>query len=121
MARRKNPESEVRKAIVDMLLKHDRLVIRANSGAHKTPQQKRFIWFVMWFFQGKWKYAGVSDVIAIGRTGRFIAIEVKVDATKKPREMQQHFLTEVEATNGIAIVGYSADQVKAILENEGEL
>ena len=47
--------------------------------------------------------AGVSDIIALYK-GRFIAIEAKADATKKPTELQKKFLGQVESNGGIALV-----------------
>jgi len=47
--------------------------------------------------------AGVSDIIALYK-GRFIAIEAKADATKKPTELQKKFLFGVEANGGLPLV-----------------
>jgi hypothetical protein len=47
--------------------------------------------------------AGVSDIIAL-YNGRFLAIEAKADATKKPTELQKKFLFEVELNGGIPMV-----------------
>ena len=47
--------------------------------------------------------AGVSDIIALYR-GRFLAIEAKADATKKPTELQKKFLLNVEFNEGIPMV-----------------
>ena len=47
--------------------------------------------------------AGVSDIIALYK-GRFIAIEAKADATKKPTELQKKFLFGVEVNGGLPLV-----------------
>jgi len=47
--------------------------------------------------------AGVSDIIALYK-GRFIAIEAKSDATKKPTELQKKFLFSVEVNGGLPLV-----------------
>lgn len=47
--------------------------------------------------------AGVSDIIALYR-GRFLAIEAKADASKKPTDLQMKFLQTVEFNEGIPMV-----------------
>ena len=61
--------------------------------------------------------AGVSDIIALYK-GRFIAIEAKADATKKPTELQKKFLGQVESNGGIALVVHKDNipELKKFLE-----
>jgi hypothetical protein len=62
--------------------------------------------------------AGVSDIIALYK-GRFIAIEAKADATKKPTELQKKFLNSVVDNGGVGMVIHkdNLDDLKKLLED----
>ena len=62
--------------------------------------------------------AGVSDIIALYK-GKFIAIEAKADATKKPTELQKKFLFGVEVNGGLPLVIHkdNINELKDILES----
>ena len=62
--------------------------------------------------------AGVSDIIALYK-GRFIAIEAKADATKKPTELQKKFLFGVEVNGGLPLVIHkdNVNELRGILES----
>ena len=64
--------------------------------------------------------AGVSDIIALYK-GRFIAIEAKADATKKPTELQKKFLGQVQSNGGVALVIHkdNLDELKEALRGIG--
>lgn len=66
--------------------------------------------------------AGVSDIIALYK-GRFIAIEAKSDATKKPTELQKKFLGQVKSNGGIAVVVHKDNlpELKTLLSKIDEL
>lgn len=66
--------------------------------------------------------AGVSDIIALYK-GRFIAIEAKADATKKPTELQKKFLGQVKSNGGIAVVVHKDNlpELKTLLSKIDEL
>ena len=57
---------------------------------------------------------GVSDLIGLTHNGIMFAIEVKMPK-KKLTSWQQEFLDKVHASNGIAIVAHSIDDVAEIL------
>ena len=62
--------------------------------------------------------AGVSDIIALYK-GKFIAIEAKADATKKPTELQKKFLFGVEVNGGLPLVIHkdNINELRDILES----
>ena len=62
--------------------------------------------------------AGVSDIIALYK-GKFIAIEAKADATKKPTELQKKFLFGVEVNGGLPLVIHkdNINELREILES----
>jgi hypothetical protein len=47
---------------------------------------------------------GIPDYICCIHNGGFLAIEAKADATKKPTDLQQHRLQEIEAMGGASLV-----------------
>jgi len=54
---------------------------------------------------------GVSDILGILPTGRFLAIEVK-RPKQKPTEEQQLFLDTINENGGLAFVAHSIDDVE---------
>jgi hypothetical protein len=68
-------------------------VWRNNTGAYRKPDGH------MVRFGAK----GSSDVLGVAPDGRFLAIECKV-GRNTPTEHQTHFLAEVRARGGIALV-----------------
>lgn len=61
---------------------------------------------------------GISDIIGILPSGKFLAIEVKVNYNK-PTEHQKWFLETIKKYNGVAILAYSLDDVINALKEEG--
>lgn len=58
---------------------------------------------------------GVSDLLACQpKTGRFVAIEVKVKPNK-PSQEQLDFLEEIKNRGGISVLAYSLEDVLQIL------
>ena len=57
---------------------------------------------------------GVPDILACSPCGRFIAIEVKFGSNKASK-LQEWNISEINKRNGIAIVAYTLDEVKACL------
>ncbi len=54
--------------------------------------------------------AGISDIIACSRIGRFVAIEVKTDGDT-PTDLQLLYLEDVADRGGVAILAYSLQDV----------
>ena len=77
------PEALVKKRIREILNQHNALFFSPVTGGYGV--------------------SGVSDIIALYR-GRFLAIEAKADATKRPTELQMKFLQSVEFNEGIPMV-----------------
>jgi len=77
------PEAKVKKRIREILVEHGALFFSPVTGGYGV--------------------SGVSDIIALYK-GRFIAIEAKADATKKPTELQKKFLFGVEVNGGLPLV-----------------
>lgn len=77
-------------------------VYRQNQGGMKTDT--RFIRFA--------HVDGISDIIGMTSTGRYIAVECKQPG-KRPTEKQRAFLDEVKAHGGIAIVAHDVDELAA--------
>lgn len=63
---------------------------------------------------------GQPDIIGVYR-GRYIAFEVKRDASGKPTELQAYRMKEIRAAGGVATLIYSVDQALAILDRLDEL
>ncbi len=61
---------------------------------------------------------GMSDILAIGAGGRFVAIEVKRPG-KKATEAQQQFLDRVEIAGGLAMVATCTKDVEDALKLNG--
>ena len=58
--------------------------------------------------------AGVPDILTCV-SGKFVAFEVKANATKKPTELQNYNLTAIKNSGGYAYVVYNLEQVKDII------
>lgn len=58
---------------------------------------------------------GVPDIVVCYR-GRFLAIEVKRDATREPTPWQDRELAAIQEAGGRAIVAWSAEQVRSEFE-----
>lgn len=58
--------------------------------------------------------AGIPDIIGCFK-GRFIAFEVKRDATSKPTKLQAYMIRKIQDAGGIATVIWNADQAMQIL------
>lgn len=64
---------------------------------------------------------GISDIIGISPSGRFIGVECKQPG-KKPTAKQHAFLTAIAANGGLAIVAHDLVELEAAyLAFEGEL
>lgn len=53
---------------------------------------------------------GISDIVGVMPSGRFIAVETKMKGNK-PTELQAAFIQRVKASGGLALVIYSLDQL----------
>lgn len=101
-------ETQLVAACLQYLTLRGALPIRINSGAVRGEHKgkKRFVRFN--------SAKGCSDLIVSYR-GRFLAVEVKV-GNNKPTEEQQRFLDRVTATDSIACVVYSVDDLAKVLD-----
>jgi hypothetical protein len=107
----KPSEHSICNSIIEMLNYQGHHVWRQNAGqveaVNKYGQKHRIM-------IGR---AGVSDVIGVSKTGRFIAIEVKTPERRKyVTEAQQMFLEDIKRHHGIAGVATSEGEALAIVE-----
>ena len=73
--------------------------VRFNRGAGKGSSFVRF---------GE---PGISDILGITWSGKFLAIEVKLPG-KKPTGNQKEFLRKIDAFGGVAFVATSLEDIK---------
>ena len=64
------------------------------------------------------RMVGISDILAVDRMGRVIAIEVK-SAKGRVSPDQKAFLERINQTNGIGFVARSVDDVERELKTRG--
>ena len=110
-------ESQLLKQVLEALNYMPGRYWRANSGAVKASYtdkagntKNRF-----YRFQGM---AGVSDIIGIHESGKFVAIELKV-GKNKPTQKQQDFIDMINYHSGVGIIAYSWEDVEmAFLERK---
>lgn len=87
------PEGKVKRRLTEMLKRHK-------------------VWY---FFPGNNGFgkSGLPDIIAIVR-GRFVGIEVKADATKKPTALQWKTGREIKEAGGSWFLVYDDDTILAV-------
>jgi len=103
----KETEADIQRTILDYLNLKGHFVVRINTmGVAKWGRGGSFAGF------RPSPMKGVSDILGISSTGKFIAIEVK-SAKGKASPEQIDFLDKVRARGGIAIVARSLDDVIA--------
>jgi len=122
-------ENNLKRAVIDYLVRVGALVIRVNSGAvngeyqNRSGQTKtRFFRFAQWFGLGvsiSEGQAGISDILALIPADPVaipIAIETKLPGNK-PTLSQERFMAEWRQRGGVVVVAYSVDDViEAIAE-----
>lgn len=107
-------EHKIQTAIFNYLVAIGCLVIRVNSGSRGV------IRFVYWMMTGRKKQStGVSDILAVTPTGRFLAVECK-DAGKNPTPEQVQFLDGVKERGGLAVVAHSVEDVEQVIDTGAE-
>jgi hypothetical protein len=87
------PEGKVKKKVVDLLKKYD-------------------VWYFFPASNGFGK-AGIPDVVGCFN-GRFISIECKSDATKKPTELQVQRGKEIQKAGGVWMVVCDAETLSTL-------
>ena len=100
-------ESEIQRQILDWLKIKDIYAWRNNTGA-MSGSHKGKRWFV------RFGCAGMSDILGLLNTGKFLAIEVKRPGGKLT-PAQEGYLAAIRARQGVAIVARSLEDVTAIL------
>lgn len=91
-------KSDIQDPVRDILIWHNFLVIRVNSG------RRGGVWFCIWYAIGlAAQMAGVSDLIGIAPNGKFFAVEVKLPG-KKRSLAQIGFQNEIEKRGGLVAV-----------------
>lgn len=93
MGRASTPENRI-KAALDRMLKAEKV----------------------WYFSpqsGIYGVAGIPDRVAIVR-GRFVGIECKADASKKPTALQLLRMKEIEAAGGKCFVVYDRETINHV-------
>lgn len=105
-------ESDILRACLRYLHALNWLAWRNNSGAMSVGQgaARRHV-----RFNGA---DGSSDLFAVAPDGRFVAIETKRPGNK-PTPTQAHWLAQVAACGGLAIVATSLDDMLGALERAG--
>ena len=71
----------------------------------------------MWYYRpqaGPFGKAGVPDRVAIVR-GRFIGIECKADAKKKPTALQVKCMKEIEEAGGKCFLVYDNETIQEVV------
>jgi hypothetical protein len=86
-------ESALVNAVIRYLWLRGCFVWRNNTGAYRKPDGHMV----------RFGTKGSSDVLGVAPDGRLLAIECKV-GRNTPTEAQAHFLAEVRARGGIALV-----------------
>lgn len=97
-------ESDIQKAILQLLLAKRIFVWRQNTGTVEV--EDRYVSFGA---------RGTSDILGIYPGGRFLAIEVKRPKTGKLSPEQVTFLQKVRKNGGIAMVADSVADVERLL------
>lgn len=64
--------------------------------------------------------AGIPDIVGCYK-GRFVAFEVKRDATKRPTKLQVYFIKKIRAAGGIATLIFAAQMALDRLDRFDEL
>lgn len=97
-------ETDLVRACIDWLKSNGCMIWRQNQGGMKMAGDgpRRFIRFA--------HINGISDVIGLTPTGRFICVEAKQPGGK-PTVEQEAFLAAVRANGGIALVVHSLDEL----------
>jgi len=110
-------EAQLLKSVLEGLAYFPGVYWRVNAGAvageytNKAGNtKKRFI-----RFNGM---PGVSDIIGIHISGKFVAIELKV-GTNKPTQKQQDFIDMINYNGGIGIIAWSLEEVQSAFKNRG--
>ena len=98
-------------SIIEFLNYHRHYVWRQNAGMAKMTDKygkSRMI---------KIGKVGISDIIGISKTGRFIAIEVKLPERRQTvTTYQRMFLADIKSHGGIAGVACSEEEALKIVE-----
>jgi len=92
-------EQQIQRAILEFLWAKGFLAFKFNNAGIRKNDGS-------WIPTGT---KGVSDILGIVPPGRFLAIEVKRPG-KKATQLQQQFIDNVNAKNGLAFVAYSVDE-----------
>ena len=108
MRRRAKPETALINAAVKWLAYQGCLVWRQNQGGVKI--ENRFVRFTHGI-------KGISDIVGITPSGRFLAAEAKIKPNKLTRD-QAWFLDRVRALGGAAIVFYNLEELEEKLRKE---
>ena len=104
-------EKEIENAILDYLAYVPGVYWKNNTVGVYDPIKK------VHRKPGKHHRNGVSDILGVDATGRFVAIEVK---TSKGRlsDNQKKFIEDINNNGGLAFVARSIEDVKARFERE---
>lgn len=105
-------ESDIQSSIIEYLRYRGYIVFKANSTQFGIRDGKAFA------FSSAQK--GVSDIIACGDGGRYLAVEVKKRGGY-PTTEQVDFIKSIRSKGGIALVAYSLDDVIAEIANPGTI
>ena len=103
-------ENSVVKAVIDVLSWNDFRVWRMNAGKVRTAKGHLV----------SLAPAGVSDVIGIAPSGKFVAVECKFGKNKATK-LQNDFLREVNRRGGYGCVAWGSEDVDWIIKKEKEL
>lgn len=105
--------AELVRAVMNLLKLYGCSVVPVKQGP--TPRKARDGSVV--FCRGQLR-PGVSDVIACGPRGRFVAVECKIGRDAL-RPAQVRFLADVRQRNGVALVAH--DNVQAVIDAEKQI
>jgi hypothetical protein len=84
------------------------------EGRIKAKLDKMLVKLGVWFYSpqaGPYGVSGIPDRVVCA-AGRFIGIEAKADATKKPTALQRKCMAKIEAAGGKCFVVYDDETIQ---------
>lgn len=104
-------EVEIMNAIIEYLLWKKVYVWRSNNAPIFDITRK--------VFRAMPKHAlkGVADILGVLPDGKFLAIEVKADESKKLSDAQKEFLSNILTKGGVAFIATGLPDIEKYLSN----
>lgn len=103
-------EQDLVRVVLDYLTLRGVFVWRQNGGATRYPKKTGGHYFVRFT-----SIKGVSDILGVLPGGQFLAVELKHGKGRR-RPDQVAFQAAIERAGGLAIVCYSLDELRAVID-----